>query len=117
MMMKCWQEEPADRPTFQDVRETFEAMMSRENPYLDFSVLDESRDYYHVPSFNSASNEDNEADDEKEIPEIVDVEQEKDINILDEHQIKASPLLLNISKPTSFLDLEAAMNRRSTISF
>ena len=27
--------------------------MQKDKPYLDFSVLDESRDYYNVPSFNS----------------------------------------------------------------
>ena len=36
--------------------------MQKDNPYLDFSVLDESRDYYNVPSFNSLMEES--ADDE-----------------------------------------------------
>ena len=36
--------------------------MQIDNPYLDFSVLDESRDYYNVPSFNSL--EDEASDDE-----------------------------------------------------
>ena len=36
--------------------------MQKDNPYLDLSVLDESRDYYHVPSFNSLNEES--ADDE-----------------------------------------------------
>ena len=36
--------------------------MQKDNPYLDFSVLDESRDYYNVPSFNSLNEES--ADDE-----------------------------------------------------
>ena len=31
--------------------------MQKDNPYLDFSVLDESRDYYKVPSFNSLNEE------------------------------------------------------------
>ena len=31
--------------------------MQKDNPYLDFSVLDESRDYYNVPSFNSLIDE------------------------------------------------------------
>ena len=31
--------------------------MQKDNPYLDFSVLDESRDYYNVPSFNSLNEE------------------------------------------------------------
>ena len=36
--------------------------MQKDNPYLDFSVLDESRDYYNVPSFDSLNEET--ADDE-----------------------------------------------------
>lgn len=31
--------------------------MQKDNPYLDFSVLDESSDYYNVPSFNSLMDE------------------------------------------------------------
>lgn len=31
--------------------------MQKDNPYLDFSVLDETRDYYNVPSFNSLMDE------------------------------------------------------------
>lgn len=31
--------------------------MQKDNPYLDFSVLDESRAYYNVPSFNSVMEE------------------------------------------------------------
>ena len=37
--------------------------MQKDNPYLDFSVLDESREYYNVPSFNSLEEET--SDDEK----------------------------------------------------
>ena len=36
--------------------------MQKDNPYLDFSILDEARDYYNVPSFNSLNEES--ADDE-----------------------------------------------------
>ena len=31
--------------------------MQKDNPYLDFSALDETRDYYNVPSFNSLVDE------------------------------------------------------------
>ena len=31
--------------------------MQKDNPYLDFSALDETRDYYNVPSFNSLMDE------------------------------------------------------------
>ena len=53
MMMDCWMENPDDRPNFTQIRESLEEMMQKDNPYLDFSVLDESKDYYKVPSFNS----------------------------------------------------------------
>jgi len=50
-------ENPDDRPDFTQIRERLEEMMQKDNPYLDFSVLDESRDYYKVPSFNSLNEE------------------------------------------------------------
>ena len=53
MMTDCWMENPDDRPNFTQIRERLEEMMQKDKPYLDFSVLDESRDYYNVPSFNS----------------------------------------------------------------
>ena len=62
MMTDCWMENPDDRPNFTQIRERLEEMMQKDNPYLDFSVLDESRDYYNVPSFNSLNEES--ADDE-----------------------------------------------------
>ena len=62
MMTDCWMENPDDRPNFTQIRERLEEMMQKDNPYLDFSVLDESRDYYKVPSFNSLTEES--ADDE-----------------------------------------------------
>lgn len=57
MMTDCWMENPNDRPNFTQIRERLEEMMQKDNPYLDFSVLDESRDYYNVPSFNSLMDE------------------------------------------------------------
>lgn len=57
MMTDCWMENPDERPNFTLIRERLEAMMQVDNPYLDFSVLDESRDYYNVPSFNSLMDE------------------------------------------------------------
>ena len=50
-------ESPDDRPNFTQIRERLEVMMQKDNPYLDFSVLDESREYYNVPSFNSLVDE------------------------------------------------------------
>ena len=56
-MTHCWMESPDDRPNFTQIRERLEVMMQKDNPYLDFSVLDESREYYNVPSFNSLVDE------------------------------------------------------------
>ena len=50
-------ESPDDRPNFTQIRERLEVMMQKDNPYLDFSLLDESREYYNVPSFNSLVDE------------------------------------------------------------
>lgn len=60
-------ESPNERPTFTKIREDLEIMMQKDNPYLDFDVLDESRDYYNVPSFNSAEEVENVDADEKEV--------------------------------------------------
>ena len=49
--------------------------MQKDNPYLDFSVLDESREYYNVPSFNSLEEET--SDDEKLDKDEADASQEK----------------------------------------
>ena len=56
-MIDCWKDIPEERPTFTQIREKLEEMMQRDNPYLDFSVLDETREYYNVPSFNSLQDE------------------------------------------------------------
>ena len=58
IMRSCWRELPEDRPTFEDLRGKLEEMMTRDNPYFDPSAVDESRDYYNVPSFDSAPEDD-----------------------------------------------------------
>lgn len=57
-MLNCWQEFPDDRPTFTDLTLKLEEMMMRNNPYFDPNSVDESRDYYHVPSFKSIEDSD-----------------------------------------------------------
>lgn len=57
IMTHCWMESPDDRPNFTQIRERLEVMMQKDNPYLDFSALDETREYYNVPSFNSLVDE------------------------------------------------------------
>ena len=53
MMIDCWKDCPEARPTFTEIRQKLEEMMQKDNPYLDLSVLDETREYYKEPSFNS----------------------------------------------------------------
>ena len=57
LMADCWKEKPDERPNFTLLRERLEEMMQKDNPYLDFSAVDESKDYYQVPSFNSLMEE------------------------------------------------------------
>lgn len=57
MMTDCWMEKSEERPSFTQIRERLEQMLQKDNPYLDFSVLDESSDYYRVPSFDSLNGE------------------------------------------------------------
>ena len=43
-MNQCWRENPADRPTFTQIRERLETMMTQDNPYEDLEYLEESGD-------------------------------------------------------------------------
>ncbi|PFX14744.1 Vascular endothelial growth factor receptor 2 [Stylophora pistillata] len=57
VMMDCWRENPDQRPGFTQLRNRFESMMQKDNPYMDFSAVDETSAYYSVPSFNSIMDE------------------------------------------------------------
>lgn len=59
-MAKCWKDKPDERPSFTQLREDLENMMIVDKPYLDFDGLDESRDYYNVPSFYSIEEDEEE---------------------------------------------------------
>ena len=89
-MRECWLENPFDRPTFTLIRERLEEMMQKDNPYLDFSVLDESRDYYNVPSFNSLIDESEDDVFEKEEGYELLEEDHKEIIIEKDQPIKDS---------------------------
>ncbi|XP_031550158.1 tyrosine kinase receptor Cad96Ca-like [Actinia tenebrosa] len=56
-MMQCWQENPKERPKFTELRQRFEELLQEDSPYVDFSNLDHNKDYYLVPSFNSAGDD------------------------------------------------------------
>ena len=55
-MLRCWQEHPLDRPTFLEIREDLEEIMSQGETYITFNI-DEDSNYYLAPSFNSAPRE------------------------------------------------------------
>ena len=46
-MMECWKENPDERPSFQELVKRLEQLMLQEVEYLDFSLVDETKDYYH----------------------------------------------------------------------
>ena len=52
-MLECWSEDPKSRPSFSNLKERFESLMSESDGYLDFDEINEDSIYYKVPSFNS----------------------------------------------------------------
>ena len=60
-MLRCWQEHPSDRPTFLEIREDLEEIMSQGETYITFDI-DEDSNYYRTSSFNSAPREQEEDD-------------------------------------------------------
>ena len=73
MMLRCWQEQPSERPTFTEIREDLEVIMSQGEMYVTFDI-DEDSNYFRVPSFNSVPSQHEEGDataDEKAIEPTV----------------------------------------------
>ena len=60
-MLRCWQEHPLDRPTFLEIQEVLEEIMSQGETYITFDI-DEDSNYFLAPSFNSAPREEEEDD-------------------------------------------------------
>nr|XP_047132656.1 uncharacterized protein LOC100199204 [Hydra vulgaris] len=52
IMLHCWNEDPLQRPTFTELRERFDKIMSQGDSYLSFDI-DEKNVYYNAASFNS----------------------------------------------------------------
>ena len=65
MMQDCWQNNPENRPTFTQIRESLETIMQKENPYLDLTAVDESHAEYNVQFSDSTAeeSEDDQGDD------------------------------------------------------
>ena len=58
-MLKCWDEQPHNRPTFKELRSKFDAMLlaDKKDEYIDLRI-DQSKSYYqNLPSPSSANNE------------------------------------------------------------
>jgi len=53
-MMDCWKENPAERPSFQELVLRLEELMLEEVVYFDFNKVDESKDYYQVKESRTA---------------------------------------------------------------
>ncbi|KAK3731643.1 hypothetical protein QZH41_019762, partial [Actinostola sp. cb2023] len=52
-MMRCWQDDPKDRPKFTELREQFEELLQGDDEYLELANLAESECLYSMPSFES----------------------------------------------------------------
>ncbi|KAJ7388683.1 hypothetical protein OS493_036232 [Desmophyllum pertusum] len=50
LMCECWNEDPATRPSFSQLIDRVEVIMTRDVPYCDVSKHDESSPYYNVPA-------------------------------------------------------------------
>ncbi len=49
-MSECWREDPSTRPSFSELIERLEVIMTEDVPYCDVSKHDESSAYYKVPA-------------------------------------------------------------------
>ena len=69
MMHDCWQDNPENRPTFTQIRETLETIMQKDNPYLDLTAVEQSHVEYNVRCFDSVAEEsdDDQRDDNVEV--------------------------------------------------
>ena len=50
LMSECWNEDPSSRPSFSELIDRLEVIMTRDVPYCDLDKHDESHPYYNVPA-------------------------------------------------------------------
>ena len=67
MMLKCWSENRLERPTFSDLRQQLEDVISAGDIYFTLDV-DEESNVYLVPSFSSAPEETEETENQSSEP-------------------------------------------------
>ncbi|CAH3183734.1 unnamed protein product [Porites lobata] len=60
LMKDCWKQKPYERPSFPELVERLEQLMLQEVEYLDFNLLDETKDYYQVTESNMGEIDDEE---------------------------------------------------------
>ncbi|XP_065681617.1 mast/stem cell growth factor receptor Kit isoform X2 [Hydra vulgaris] len=85
IMLQCWNEDPLKRPTFTEIREHFDAIISQNDSYFNFEI-DEKNIYYNVASFKSLSSETGMALEET-LEESLHIESNKNVKITNEKQI------------------------------
>ena len=49
-MSECWREDPTTRPSFSELIDKLEVMMTEDVPYCDLSKQDESSACYNMPT-------------------------------------------------------------------
>ena len=59
-MQDCWLENPNDRPTFTDLRSQFDALLTKDNPYIQFENINAHMPYYNSRLSRHNSNSDDE---------------------------------------------------------
>jgi len=47
LVLECWNEDPSERPTFDQATKSLESMMMEDTPYFDPELVDESKAYYN----------------------------------------------------------------------
>jgi len=50
LMSECWNEDPSSRPSFSELIDRLEVIMTTNVPYCDLDKHDESRSYYNLPA-------------------------------------------------------------------
>ena len=63
-MQECWMENPNDRPTFTDLRSQFDALLTKDNPYIQFENINAHMPYYNS-QLSQHTTHDSHSDDER----------------------------------------------------